>query len=158
MTWLRRHLRVGQAVFYLAILATWEILPRAGVVPRLFVPPLSEALGALVINYREYLSSLPTTFGEILVAKGFVSEVDIARTLVKQSGLPYIDASKYRINKDGVQAVPAELMWLNQFVVLDQNNNPIPCPPGVGNTCAPVPYGTLDRTNTNSITVGASGR
>jgi hypothetical protein len=59
-------------------------------------------------------------FGEILVAMGLVSEVDIARTLVKQSGLPYLDASKYRINKDGVQAVPGELMWLNQFVVLDK--------------------------------------
>ena len=60
------------------------------------------------------------TFGEILVSLGFVSEVDIARTLVKQSGLPYIDASKYRINKDGVQAVPADLMWQNQFIVLDK--------------------------------------
>jgi hypothetical protein len=60
------------------------------------------------------------SFGEILVAMGLVSEVDIARTLVKQSGLPFIDASKYRINKDGVQAVPGELMWLNQFVVLDK--------------------------------------
>jgi hypothetical protein len=60
------------------------------------------------------------SFGEILVAMGFVSEVDIARTLVKQSGLPYIDASKYRINKDGVAAVPGELMWLHQFVVLDK--------------------------------------
>src|SRR6185503_15961709 len=60
------------------------------------------------------------TFAEILVEKGYVSEVDIARTLVKQSGLPYIDASKYRINKDGVQAVPGEFMWLNQFVVLDK--------------------------------------
>ena len=59
-------------------------------------------------------------FGEILVLMGFVSEVDIARTLVKQSGLPYIDASKYRINKDGVQALPGELMWLNHFVVLDK--------------------------------------
>jgi NitT/TauT family transport system permease protein len=68
VTWLQRHLRVSQAMFYLAILATWEILPRVGVIPRLFVPPLSEALGALVTNYREYLGSLPTTFGEILVA------------------------------------------------------------------------------------------
>jgi hypothetical protein len=59
-------------------------------------------------------------FAEILVTMGFVSEVDIARTLVKQSGLPYIDASKYRISKDGVQALPGELMWLNQFVVLDK--------------------------------------
>src|SRR5258706_5019281 len=60
------------------------------------------------------------SFSEVLVLMGFVSEVDIARTLVKQSGMPYIDASKYRINKDGVQAVPGELMWLNQFVVLDK--------------------------------------
>ncbi len=59
-------------------------------------------------------------FGDVLVSMGFVTEVDIARTLVKQSGLPYIDASKYRINKDGVQAVPADLMWLNQFIVLDK--------------------------------------
>src|SRR5205809_981839 len=60
------------------------------------------------------------SFGDILVSMGFVSEIDIARTLVKQSGLPYIDASKYRINKDGVQALPGELMWLNQFVVIDK--------------------------------------
>ena len=60
------------------------------------------------------------SFAEILVSMGFVSEVDIARTLVKQSGLPYIDASRYRINKDGVQALPGELMWLNQFIVLDK--------------------------------------
>jgi len=59
-------------------------------------------------------------FGEVLVSMGFVSEIDIARTIVKQSGLPYIDASKYRINKDGIQSVPAELMWQNQFIVLDK--------------------------------------
>src|SRR5678815_1903264 len=31
--------RLGQASLYLGILAAWEILPRAGVIPRLFVPP-----------------------------------------------------------------------------------------------------------------------
>ena len=41
---------------------------RAGVVPRLVVPPLSEALGTLVADRREYLGSLPTTFGEIAVS------------------------------------------------------------------------------------------
>ena len=60
------------------------------------------------------------TFAEILVEKGYVSEVDIARTLVKQSGLPYIDASRYRINPDGVKAVPGEFMWLHQFIILDK--------------------------------------
>src|ERR1700686_3675524 len=60
------------------------------------------------------------SFGEILVSMAFVTEMDIARTLVKQSGLPYIDASHYRINKDGIQAVPADLLWQNQIIVLDK--------------------------------------
>src|SRR5262245_7770059 len=68
MTWPERHLRLCQAALYLAILAAWEILPRAGVIPRLFVPPLSEAVGALVTDRREFLGSLPTTFGEILAS------------------------------------------------------------------------------------------
>lgn len=60
--------RLGRAALYGGILAAWEILPRAGVVPRLFVPPLSEALATLVADRREYLGSLPTTFGEIAVS------------------------------------------------------------------------------------------
>jgi NitT/TauT family transport system permease protein len=72
MTWPARHLRASQAILYLSILGAWEILPRTGIIPRLFVPPLSEALAALVTNHREYLSSLPTTFGEILVAYAIV--------------------------------------------------------------------------------------
>ena len=68
MTWPERHVRASQAGLYLAILAAWEILPRAGVVPRLFVPPLSEAIGTLVTEHREYLGSLPATLGEIAVS------------------------------------------------------------------------------------------
>lgn len=48
------------------------------------------------------------------------------------------------------------LAFRNQFAILDQNNQPIPCPPGSGNTCATVPYGTIDRTNTSSNTFGGS--
>jgi NitT/TauT family transport system permease protein/taurine transport system permease protein len=62
------RLRWSQAALYAAILAAWELLPRSGIVPRLFVPPLSEALGALARGRAEYLDSLPTTLGEILVA------------------------------------------------------------------------------------------
>ena len=51
---------------------------------------------------------------------------------------------------------PVTTAFRDQFVVLDRNNNPIPCPPGSGNTCAPVPYGTIDRTNTEATTIGAS--
>jgi hypothetical protein len=59
-------------------------------------------------------------FGEALVQLGYLSEMDIARTIVKQFGLPYIDVSKYRIPKDALHAVPADLMIQNQFVVLDK--------------------------------------
>jgi iron complex outermembrane receptor protein len=51
---------------------------------------------------------------------------------------------------------PITPTFRNQFAVLDQNNNPIPCPPGIGNTCAAMPYGTIDRTNTDAVTIGAS--
>src|SRR5258708_4003584 len=50
---------------------------------------------------------------------------------------------------------PVTPAFRNQFVVLDRNNNPIPCPPGAGDTCASVPYGTHDRTNTATLTAGA---
>ena len=68
MTWPERHRRASQAALYLGLLAAWEILPRTGLVPRLFVPPLSEALATLVADRREYLGSLPTTFGEIALS------------------------------------------------------------------------------------------
>ena len=61
-------IRVAQATLYLAILAAWEVLPRMGAVPRLFVPPLSEAVTMLVTEHAEFFGSLPTTLGEILVA------------------------------------------------------------------------------------------
>ena len=65
--------------------------------------------------------------------------------------------NKLCLEDDGFpHPTPTPLAFRNQFVVLDQNNNPVPCPPGSGNTCAPVPYGTLDRTNTDSVTVGTS--
>jgi NitT/TauT family transport system permease protein len=68
MTRHQRNVRLAQAALYLTILIVWEALPRAGVIPRLFVPPLSEALGALVQDHRAFLGSLPTTLGEIVAA------------------------------------------------------------------------------------------
>ena len=59
-------------------------------------------------------------FGESLVALTYCSEMDIARTIVRQFGLPYIDAAKYRIPREVLDAVPADLMWQNQFIVLDK--------------------------------------
>ena len=52
--------------------------------------------------------------------------------------------------------VPVTPAFRDQFVVLGPNNAPIPCPPGAGNTCANVPYGTIDRTSTDALTIGGS--
>ena len=51
---------------------------------------------------------------------------------------------------------PVTTAFRDQFAILDVNNNPIPCPPGSGNTCGATPYGTLDRTATRATTVGGS--
>ena len=93
-------------------------------------------------------------FGEVLVLMGFVSEVDIARTLVKQSGLPYIDATKYRVNKDGVQAVPAELMWQNQFVVLDKIGKTLLV--AISNVLSPEIFEKMERVSGSQICVYVS--
>lgn len=53
---------------------------------------------------------------------------------------------------------PVTPAFRDMFAILDQNNNPIPCPPGAGNTCAGIPYGTLDRTETKAITFGVSAQ
>src|SRR5262249_38821325 len=42
------------------------------------------------------------------------------------------------------------------FQILNQNNQPIPCPPGSGNTCATTPWGTVDRTRTSALTTGGT--
>ena len=55
------------------------------------------------------------------------------------------------LEDDGFPRQPAA-----NFQLLNQNNRPINCPPGPGNTCATTPWGTVDRTWTNAITTGAS--
>jgi iron complex outermembrane receptor protein len=40
------------------------------------------------------------------------------------------------------------------FQMLNPSNQPINCPPGPGNTCATTPWGTVDRTATDALTVG----
>ncbi|MBV8778315.1 MAG: TonB-dependent receptor [Alphaproteobacteria bacterium] len=51
---------------------------------------------------------------------------------------------------------PVTAGFRDEFAILDQNNNPIPCPPGAGNTCNATPYGTVDRTSDKAATAGAS--
>lgn len=62
------RVRLAQAVLLAVILICWEVLPRTGAIPKLFVPPLSEAIGALIEDGEEYLAHLPTTVLEILAS------------------------------------------------------------------------------------------
>ena len=51
---------------------------------------------------------------------------------------------------------PVTASFHDSFAILDQNNNPIPCPAGTGNTCNTTPYGTIDRTANRTGTLGTS--
>src|SRR3546814_10730279 len=62
------RIRLAQIALAAFILAGWELLPRLGIVPKLFVPPLSEAVGALIEYGAEYLAHLPPTLIEILIS------------------------------------------------------------------------------------------
>src|SRR5882672_7643334 len=64
-------------------------------------------------------------FGEVLVSLGFVTETDIARTLVKQSGLPILAPPKSPINRDGTKAAPPARLGQTQFVVLEKTGKPL---------------------------------
>lgn len=72
---------------------------------------------------REALLKIRVT-GEGLIdtlhSLGFVTETEVARAVAKQFGLPFIDASRYRIPKEALDAMPAPFLRLNQMVVLDK--------------------------------------
>lgn len=68
MPGIAREVRAARIALLAPLLLAWEILPRADVVPKLFVPPLSEALWALVEYGHEYLSQLPITLIAILAS------------------------------------------------------------------------------------------
>lgn len=55
---------VRLAIVVTAILA-WELLPRLGLIPALFLPPLSQTVYVLVANWREYGTALLITLGEV---------------------------------------------------------------------------------------------
>lgn len=58
--------------------------------------------------------------GEILVETSVVKEEDIAFALSKQYGLPYLDASKYVIQGECKNVIPAKQQSEGRFVVLDK--------------------------------------
>src|SRR2546430_10326713 len=52
----------------LALLVFWELFPRTGIIPELFLPPLSKVAAVLVKDWREYASELSVTLYEVAFA------------------------------------------------------------------------------------------
>src|SRR5687767_12621716 len=51
-----------------ALLVFWELMPRTGIIPELFLPSFSKTLTALYINRHEYASALLVTLYEVAFA------------------------------------------------------------------------------------------
>jgi NitT/TauT family transport system permease protein/taurine transport system permease protein len=51
-----------------ALLVFWELMPRTGIIPELFLPTLSKTLAVLVKDWREYASELSVTLYEVAIA------------------------------------------------------------------------------------------
>jgi len=52
----------------LALLVFWELFPRTGTIPELFLPPLSKVAAVLAKDWREYASELSVTLYEVAFA------------------------------------------------------------------------------------------
>jgi NitT/TauT family transport system permease protein/taurine transport system permease protein len=52
----------------LALLAFWELMPKTGIIPELFLPPLSKTVAVLMKDWREYASELAVTLYEVAFA------------------------------------------------------------------------------------------
>jgi NitT/TauT family transport system permease protein/taurine transport system permease protein len=63
-----RHIRW---LIVAVLVVLWEVLPRAGLIPVLFLPPLSATLRAALSNAGEYADALSVTLYEIVVAMAF---------------------------------------------------------------------------------------
>src|ERR1700755_2533218 len=51
-----------------ALLVFWELMPKTGLIPELFLPPLSKTLAVPVHDWREYASELSVTLYEVAFA------------------------------------------------------------------------------------------
>lgn len=61
--------------------------------------------------------------GEALVKLDYVTELDIAGALATQFGLPYLDASRYVVDKEIFEMLPVDFLSKNQIVPLDKIGN-----------------------------------
>lgn len=91
--------RIGRYAIIAAILLAWELLPRMGAIPHLFLPALSETLMALVTRYADFGEQMLVTLKEVAMALvfacgfGILFGLWIGSTLkVRKALLPVVSA------------------------------------------------------------------
>ncbi len=112
-------------------------------------------MGLLALNARFTLTDTWTLQSNLYVRKFRQAHVDgNDAQLERCSGVAANPLfNMLCLDDDGFPApVPAKA----SFQILGPDNQPIPCPPGPGNQCNNKPWGTVDRTFTNTTTVGGS--
>ena len=75
-----------------------------------------EVLQEALNRQRASGEPLPT----VLQKMGVLAEIDLARSIAKQYSLPYLDASKYKIGREVMDAIPLDVMRQHHFVPLDK--------------------------------------
>lgn len=86
--------------------------------------------------------------GEVLIRLGYVSEEDVARTLVQQFGIPFLRASQYYISKDMLDLFPEQMLRQYGFVPVDR----------IGNVLVVVAAGVLNQDIINELERATSGK
>ena len=71
----------------------------------------------------ERAESAGETFVETIIGMGFVAETDVVRTLLKNMSLPYIDASRYYINKELLKHISMDMAKKYKILPLDVIGN-----------------------------------
>ncbi len=114
-------------------------------------------MGLLALNGKREVTNTWTLLGNVYLRQFDQRHVDGNSADVERCSASSSFANHLCLQDDGFpRPNPVTTAFRDQFVLLDQNNNTIPCPPGSGNTCASVPYGTIDRTRSDTTTIGTS--
>jgi hypothetical protein len=72
------------------------------------------------LEVHRHMRATGEGFVDVLVKLGLATDMDVAKHLVKQSGLPYIDAARYRIDRDVFKLLASDFLWQNLVVPLDK--------------------------------------
>jgi hypothetical protein len=61
--------------------------------------------------------------GQVLVALGYITEYDLAKSLATQFQFPYINPSFYAVDRSVVELLPAEMLYKYVFIPMDKFGN-----------------------------------